>query len=65
MWDIDNPLLVICMSDGTDNLPLQKNVDLISNRLWNIAFGAADFPPGVTLMWLIVKRQCREGHSME
>lgn len=65
MWNIDNLILVICMSNGMDNLPLQKNVDLISNRLWNIAFGAVDFPPGASLLWLIVKLQCRRGHSME
>lgn len=43
-----------------DNLPLQENVDLISNMLWNIAFGAGDFPPGALLLWLIVQVQCRE-----
>lgn len=55
LWNIDNPLLVICMSNGVDNLPLQKNVDLISNRLWNTVFGVVDFPPGAALLWLIVK----------
>lgn len=65
MWNIDNLPLVICMSNGVDNLPLQKNGDLISNRLWNIEFGVADFPPGAVLLWLIVKVQCRKGQLME
>lgn len=53
------------MSNGVDNLPLQKNADLISNRLWNVEFGMVDFPPGAVLLWLIVKVQCRKGQLME
>ena len=45
--------------------PLQKNVDLISNRFWNIVFGAVDFPPGAALLWLIDKVQRRKGQYME
>lgn len=65
MWNIDNLPLVICMSNGMDNLPLQKIGDLISNRLWNIEFGVVDFPPGAVLLWLIIKVQYRKGRLME
>lgn len=65
MWNIDNLPLVICMSNGMDNHPLQKNRDLISNRLWNIEFGVVDFPPGAVLLWLIIKVQYRKGRLME
>lgn len=43
------------MSNDMDNLSLKKNVKLISNRLWNIAFGAVDFPPDAALLQLTIK----------
>lgn len=65
MRNIDSPPLVIYTSNGRDNLPLQKSVALISNRLGKTACGAEDSPPGAALLWLIVKVERRKGPCME
>lgn len=53
------------MSNGMDNLSLQKNVKLISNRLGNIAFGAVDFPPRAALLQLDHQIQWRKGQWVD
>lgn len=47
IWNIDNLLSVVRMSNDLDNLPLKKIVKFISTRPWDLAFGTL-FPLDAT-----------------
>lgn len=64
MCNIDNWLLVICLSSGVDNLPPQKVRPLFLTGS-ECCIRAAGSPPAAVARWLLDNMQCGRGQRRQ